>query len=89
MNNLPLFRLIWKFSADSQNRDPSVDWVSHQWGRVRSAPKLTRLTATHAPRCVSAVRFRGAFPRTLRGSEVEVLYRWYCARFSRLEGEYR
>ena len=28
MNILPWFRLIWKFCADSQNRDPSVDWDS-------------------------------------------------------------
>ena len=29
MNVLPLFELIRKFCADSQNQEPSLDWVHH------------------------------------------------------------
>ena len=34
MNILPLFWLIRKFCADSQNQEPSVDWVIYWYGRI-------------------------------------------------------
>ena len=41
MNILPLFYLICKFCADSQNQEPSVDWGGSRTEHVRLQLGLT------------------------------------------------